>query len=301
MNSKICLANGDSSRDEFCECENCFRANGGTFVYGSDDIIQQIENQNRNSGGDERPQKEKWTESDIRELISLWGSKDILVNPKHASYYNTRERTKAIEEIKNDLSERGILFTVKQVNDKMINLRTYYGSQRRQIEASKRNAAGPEDIFVSRWKFFDSLRFLSDTIISRSTLDLSRVDSGSENGSTLSPTGVELSSAKTPYQRKRKCLNSLSDYKESTPNPFMSEHTHHQNISPECVRDSESVREKAENSHKSQDEVFGELITSMMRDIPESHEKALMKLEIQHKIITMQYKITSPSSKKFCK
>ena len=42
------------------------------------------------------------------------------MNPKHVSYYNTRERTKAVEEIKEELDERGIHFTVKQVNDKMI-------------------------------------------------------------------------------------------------------------------------------------------------------------------------------------
>jgi len=226
--------------------------------------------------------KEKWEEKEIREMISIWGTKEVLVNSKHPLYYNTKERTRAVEEIRNELAERGNEFTFKQVNDKMINLRTYYGSQRRQIEASKRHSISSESVFISRWKFFDSLKFLSDAIISRSAVDVSRADSGSENGSSLSPV-----STATPTPQVNKPI-------ETTHHRQKRKYSSHQLL---CSRD-DSIENTPENKQskinnrkgKSQDEIFGELITAMVAEIPDCQEKAILKLDIQHKIIATRYK-----------
>ena len=42
---------------------------------------------------------------------------------------------------------------------------------------------------------------------------------------------------------------------------------------------------------KTQDEIFGELITRMVGDLPECQEKALLKIDIQHRIIKTQYQL----------
>ena len=220
-------------------------------------------------------------------MISIWATKEVLVNSKHPLYYNTKERTKAVEEIRDELAERGNEFTVKQVNDKMINLRTYYGSQRRQIEASKRHSISPEGVFISRWKFFDSLKFLSDTIISRSGVDVSRGDSGSDNGSALSPVSaatpqVNNKPIETIRQRpKRKYSTQAYMYTREDSTEIATENKHTK---------TNGHTTDGSKQGKSQDEIFGELITAMVAEIPDCQEKAILKLDIQHKIIAIQYK-----------
>jgi len=136
-NNKYCFSVLNGHEIECCECENCFRANGGTFVYNSDDLVP-MEQSNGTVLYESKQPKEKWEEKEIREMISIWGTKEVLVNSKHPLYYNTKERTRAVEEIRNELAERGNEFTFKQVNDKMINLRTY--TAHRDSNSRRQNA-----------------------------------------------------------------------------------------------------------------------------------------------------------------
>ena len=54
-------------------------------------------------------------------------------------------------------------------------------------------------------------------------------------------------------------------------------------------RDIAPVTSKQEKMEKSEDEIFGEIITKMIAGIPESEEKYLLKLRIQQDIVKTRY------------
>ena len=81
---------------------------------------------------------------------------------------------KSLEKIKCILHENGIEVTVKQITDKIHSLRNYYSAERRKEEAaSKRSGFGRDDLYTSKWLFFQPLSFLrnnSNTSINRNKL-----------------------------------------------------------------------------------------------------------------------------------
>eukprot|EP00794_Sanderia_malayensis_P011516 gene11516-biopygen9186 len=89
-------------------------------------------------------------------------------------------RNKAMESILTGLQTEGAgVTTVKQIQDKITNLRNYYAAERRKIEASQKSGAGTANVYISSWKFYAQLQFLQDALIPRDTA--SSIDSREEN------------------------------------------------------------------------------------------------------------------------
>ena len=44
-------------------------------------------------------------------------------------------------------------------------MKNYYGGQKGMIESSKSSGAGADEVYVSPWKFYESLNFLSDALL----------------------------------------------------------------------------------------------------------------------------------------
>ena len=75
-----------------------------------------------------------------------------------------------LEKIKGILHENGIEVTVKQVPDKIHSLRNYYSAERRKEEAAtKKSDPGQDDLYISKWLFFQPLLFLRNNLIPRVT------------------------------------------------------------------------------------------------------------------------------------
>ena len=111
-----------------------------------------------------------WADKEVEALIELWGNKEVLFNVQHSLYFNKNERRKALQHIQNDLSDQGINYEVQEIYDKMSKLRTYYGSQLRLTTTTQtKSGSGTEEVFVSKWKFFNSLIFLKDNLQPRKT------------------------------------------------------------------------------------------------------------------------------------
>lgn len=305
--------------EELCSCVNCVPSNNGSFFF---DV--------KECNVKECNVKEKWLDTDIRELITRWKSKEILCDPTHASYHNMKERLQAVEEIRDELASDGMNFTFKQVNDKMTNLRTYYGSQKRMIDASRRqDSTNSNDVFVSRWKYFESLSFLSNTIISRSSVTSEHCSNGNEtysghkrNHSPTSSTTMLRTSKRIrsfyPVTNNKNIKSVPDNINSDNPTVFycnddisntssdgqyanksfeqLSQQNHKKSMKKEDTTDNSISQENVENS-KTQDQIFGELITKMLSDIPEEEKKALLKLKIQHMIVCLQYNTDKP--KKF--
>jgi hypothetical protein len=59
--------------------------------------------------------------------------------------------------------------TAKDLNKKLMNLRTTYVRERTKIKDSQKSGAGTQEIYKPTWLHFDQLIFLDDYIASRKT------------------------------------------------------------------------------------------------------------------------------------
>ena len=99
----------------------------------------------------------------------MWENHENLYNTKLKSYFNGDLRQKSLESIESVLKENEITASIKQISKKLTDLKNYYGCQRRLIESSKSSRAGTDEVYVSQWKFYESLQFLNDVFTPRKT------------------------------------------------------------------------------------------------------------------------------------
>ena len=70
---------------------------------------------------------------------------------------------------------------MKQVQSKFHTLRTYFCKERGKVTFSKQSGAGTDQIYVSKWKFYERLCFLSDYISPRNTVSSLKSSSSTES------------------------------------------------------------------------------------------------------------------------
>ena len=100
-----------------------------------------------------------WTDTDVFDLITAWQQEECLFNSRHKDYHNSTKRNIALQKISMEIQ-----IPAKEVNKKMIGLRSYYGQLKQKVNISKKSWAGTEQVFTSQWQFFDEMDcFLSDT------------------------------------------------------------------------------------------------------------------------------------------
>lgn len=122
-----------------------------------------------NSDLKEKKKKAEWNDQEVQSLILLWSRFEVLFNAKHPLYYNKEEKGKALNKIKEGLELNGWIFSTKDIADKIVDLRNFYGAQRRIVEACKKGGAGANETYESNWKFFNQLNFLNDNLIPRNS------------------------------------------------------------------------------------------------------------------------------------
>ena len=166
-------------------------------------VVSTITNRSRASKKRGRPTKSEeardWQDDEIYSLIDLWSQKENLYNTKHKDYFNRDIRQKTLSTVQLLLAGRGIEATVKQISEKLTNLKNYYGGQKRLVENSKTSGAGTDQIYQTTWKFFDNLHFLSDAFTPRQT---------HSNMKNLSPYNIDNSpSTKSSHKIAKYILN----------------------------------------------------------------------------------------------
>ena len=92
-----------------------------------------------------------------RQHVCLWQVTDF-------NYKNRYVRDDALRSIAHELK-----LTTKEVKEKIVHLRTQYHHYRRQ-GTKRKTGSGAEESKVIRWKWFNLLKFLSDTVKPRATL-----------------------------------------------------------------------------------------------------------------------------------
>ena len=105
--------------------------------------------------------RREWSDNEITALISLWRDNDILYDTNHPLYYVQSERKLVMELISKDMN-----INLRDVNDKMHSLRTYYCSQRQRTESLDAKCGGSSRNFP-RWKFYDQMSFLYESVSNR--------------------------------------------------------------------------------------------------------------------------------------
>ena len=206
----------------------------------------------------------EWEDDEIFVLIDAWSGIEQLFHCKHPKYHLRDENMKSLENIKGFLHENGIEVTVKQITDKIHSLRNYYSAERRKEEAaSKKSGSGQDDLYTSKWLFFQPLSFLRNNVIPRVTeTNLKRT----QVETTQNPREGKISRPvfrKMSIQEKNNAINRVAESIES--------------IADKISAQNESLLPPETTKSKSEDEIFGEMIFKMVSGVPECEEKYLLK------------------------
>ena len=111
-----------------------------------------------------------WSDSDIFALIDAWHSLEQLYNVKNPKYHFNDEKSKNLNKLQGKLEEMGVTVTVPQITKKMLSLKNHYAAEKRKTEASmKTSGASRDDVYVTKWQFYQSLSFLHDNFVPRDT------------------------------------------------------------------------------------------------------------------------------------
>ena len=251
-------------------------------LYKNDDVdrsspiaeSQQTQNKRRRKRG--RPKKAKdmkdWEDNEIEVLVELWSQYENLFNTKHKNYFNRDIRQKSLENIKLKLEEQNIIATEKQISEKLTNLKNYYGGQKRLIDSRKANSTGFPQVYQSNWKFFSSLTFLQNAFTPRGTYC-----NGSESPAVDTVCPPSSKSARKSEAAKRDTVQKVLET-EAQVTELMAE----SNEKKETIQ-------KGQNCLSNQDKIFCDLIYALLRDIPDSEDRDLMKLNIQQMLIKKKH------------
>ena len=215
-----------------------------------------------------------WEDDEVFILIDTWSRLDQLYNCQHPKYHLRDEKLKSIEKIRNNLAEKGIEVTTKQIADKFLFLRNYYSARRRKEEAAARKSgSGRDDLYQFKWQFYRYLGFLKDTFTPRNT-ESNFKRSNRESSNSLD-NNTSLVFGKKSGQDPAHARNRVVESMESIVGLF-------------------KTRESSASTlqhPKSEDEIFGEMVIKMIAKITVSEERYLLKLRIQQDIVQMLYSL----------
>lgn len=218
-----------------------------------------------------------WTDEEVDVLIELWSQHDNLFNTKDRKYFNRDLRQKSLESIEKGLKDSDIEATTQQITKKLTDLKNYYGGQRRMIEGSKTSGAGTDDVYVSVWKFYEKLDFLSDAFTPRKT---------------KSNAAEEVD--ETPYS------NAKPPSAKSVKKSALAQQNELQKVMSTAATALETVITKnsqAAPKVESADDTFGKLLVDQLKLIPECDLKDELKITLQQIVLKCkrQAKTTQPN------
>ena len=235
-----------------------------------------------------------WLDDKTEVLIRFWSAKDLLCICRHMNYHDRGRKAMAINDIRELLEEEGINATNKQIQEKMTNLRNYFSAERRKIEVSKKSGAATDTVYASQWKFFLPLEFLQDNFIPRRTAsNLTLLNEGDSflNASIPEDTSPTYNTDNRP---SAKAARKLSNQRKDIAENIMASATQVlQRINSKY--ENEDNRNQNENDTHQEDRYFTDhLIFQMLKELPDSEEKSMTKLEFKQKLMHLRFKVQRP-------
>eukprot|EP00794_Sanderia_malayensis_P002383 gene2383-2746_t len=112
-----------------------------------------------------------WSDDLVDKLINEWQKHTVLFDVSNPEYHLKDKRRNAIQKIMRKFEEHEVfpLPSYEEINKKLSSLRGYFVAEKNKNNQSRVSGAGADDVYRSRWQFFDSLSFLADNIAPRRT------------------------------------------------------------------------------------------------------------------------------------
>ena len=153
----------------------------------------------------------------------------------------------------------------------MLSLKNNFSSEKRKVEASSKTfGSGTSDIYNPKWQFYRLLLFLKDNFTPRPTETNLKRNFSSRNTEEVRSPPIKRD---TRIEAISRVADSMADMAQT-----LRQKT---DVAP--------VTREQEKTEKSEDEIFGEIVTKMIAGIPESEGKYLLKLQIQQDIVKTRY------------
>ncbi len=168
-----------------------------------------------------------------------------------------------------------------EVQKKLNALRTYYVAEKNKTKKTKVSGAETADLYRSEWQFFESLSFLSDNVVPKATSSNAgkrRPPGSDDEGNKFAYSfggGPSPKSAKQVVEANSR-TNSLI---ESTIN----------------ILERPRANSRPEQSPKSADKIFTEMLCSMLETILDGQSKDFLKMEFQRHVYETKYMVTQRS------
>ena len=219
--------------------------------------------------------KYDWKDPTVEKLIVAWENETLLYNVNHQDYHKKERRRSAITRIIEELRCYNIdpLPSFDDVMKKINALRTYYVAERNKAENSKASGAGTNDVYHSKWQFYEHLSFLKDNITPRATYSTTqkRVNQNNDADNSFAFTPQNGPSTKSA---RRMDINRTKEL-ISTAIDVLNKPKEAQTINQPKV--------------KSTDSLFAEMIGNMLEEIPNGQGKDMLKIEIQRMLYATKY------------
>lgn len=164
-----------------------------------------------------------------------------------------------------------------QVQQKLTRLRCYYTAENNKVERSKKSGGDTDSVYVPGWKFFESLQFLRDFLVIRTTKSTHEASSNDSSAYTMST---------LPFLKFRKELNKKEDeLNEET--MMVIEDRSLEKIESRSRHSGINAQQK--DIQTNEDKKLSDMVYTMLQSIPEGMPKAMLRLEIQQKIIQVKF------------
>lgn len=252
--------------------------------------------------GGARKRTRHWTYDQIMRLIKFWKKEEVLYNVKHPSYHDKDTKNNAINHIVAKLADEAVFVTCEEVVNKMHSLRVYFANKRNKLHDSKKSGEGHDDSFKITWPYYESLMFLNDNVISRSssssivhkpTVCDPEVDHDGERFCEGEPMAPPTKISKALERNGGVCTTESANYDVDDAVTTAS-NTSQLTISYNSAE--KKVVETQDENGRSDDDVFCEMICRQLKKIPEGASKDFFKLDLYRFVVSSTYRASGLDS-----
>lgn len=229
----------------------------------------------------EMPSKKKraafnWSDDIVEAMINQWQLHPVLYDISNPQYHLKDKRRNAIQKVIDVLKvqDKFPLPTYEDVNKKMNSLRSYFVAEKNKTHQSKVSGTGADDVYRSKWQFFESLSFLADNIAPR------RTESNLPKRSSEEVEDMENDNSQYAYQVQNKPSSKITKKTEAKRTNELIE---------TAIDALKRPRPSAEQRERTADQIFGEIVWKLLAEIPEGYGKDMAKMDIQRQLVQLKH------------
>ncbi|XP_057311137.1 uncharacterized protein LOC130648984 [Hydractinia symbiolongicarpus] len=223
------------------------------------------------------------TQEATENFVEIWRSQPSLWDVKSLFHKDRNEKAKSYEIFKGRLG-----IEEKIVRSKINTLRSYFSAELKKVNNSNKSGAGRDDVYESKWPYFQSLLFLRDSIVPRKTTSSLEFD---YNENTADKESGSLQNSPITLQEWDMedeidvCTTDVTSTKKPLPKK--------QKVSPKSSEDhmlkhAISVLEEKRGKTLSADELYGRTLGESLKAIPDRMQKEYLKVKIQELLFQAQ-------------